>query len=120
MERPKVNQIQSQRVESDREVTGYEAEELLRKYGYSQEYTREDEIKPIDKHSNLSFEEMVKQEELKRKREEDIKRKKMYAPKPITFDGSSGYDSKTTYGSDEDTGIGFKIEISTDMRLPKY
>lgn len=120
MEKPRVTQVQSQSVESEREVTGHEAEELLRKYGYTQEYTRKDEIKPIDSQNNLSFEEMVRQEEEKREREEDIKRKKMYGPKPITFDGSNGYDSKTTYGSDDDTGLGFKIEVSTDMNLPKY
>lgn len=119
MERPQVRQIQSQQVESEREITGAEAEELIRKYGYSNEYTTRIE-QPQQSVNNLTFEEMIAQEEAKRKREEDIKRQKMYAPKPITFDGRSGYDSKTTYGSDEDTGLGFKIEITTDMKLPKY
>ena len=118
MNRPQVRQIQAQQVESEREITGEEAEELLRKYGYSQEFTTREESKPTS--NNLTFEEMVAQEEAKRKREEELKRQKMYGPKPITFGGENGYDSKTTYGSDEDTGLGFKIEITTDMKLPKY
>lgn len=121
MERPQVKQIQSQQVESEREITGSEAEELLRKYGYyNNEYSTRTEQPKQETVNNLTFEEMVAQEEAKRKREEELKRQKMYAPKPITFDGRSGYDSKTTYGSDEDSGLSFKIEISTDMKLPKY
>lgn len=118
MNKPQVRQIQAQQVESEREITGEEAQELLRKYGYNKEFTTREESKPVTK--GLTFEEMVAQEEAKRKREEELKRQKMYGPKPITFDGRNGYDSKTTYGSDEDTGLGFKIEISTDMKLPKY
>ena len=120
MERPQVRQIQPQQIESEREITGSEAEELLRKYGYSNEYSTRIEQPQQEQVNNLTFEEMVAQEESKRKSEEELKRQKMYGPKPITFGGENGYDSKTTYGSDEDTGIGFKIEITTDMKLPKY
>ena len=41
-------------------------------------------------------------------------------PNPITFDGKNGYDSEVKYSQDEDTGFGFKIEISSDMKIPKY
>ena len=39
---------------------------------------------------------------------------------PITFNGQDGYDSEIRYGSDSDSGYGFKIEITTDMKLPRY
>jgi len=39
--------------------------------------------------------------------------------RPITFNGQNGYDSEIKYGSD-DSGFGFRIEITTDMKLPKY
>jgi hypothetical protein len=120
MERPQVRQVETQHVESEREVTGWEAEELLRKYGYTEEYSTRIEQPKQEPVNNLTFEEMIAKEQAKRKMEEELKRQKMYAPKPITFDGRNGYDTKTTYGSDEDSGLSFKIEISTDMKLPKY
>lgn len=118
MNRPQVRQIEGQRVESEREVTGWEAEELLRKYGYTEDYRQTQQSQPQKK--ALTFEEMVKQEEEKRKAEEAERLRKRNAPKPKTFDGSNGYDSEVKWGSDDDLGFGFKIEISTDMKLPKY
>jgi hypothetical protein len=118
MYRAQIRQVEGQRVESEREVTGHEAEELLRKYGYTQDF-REPETQPIQRKA-LTFEEMVKQEEEKRAAEELRKQKKLNGPKPKTFDGTNGYDSEVKWGSDDDLGFGFKIEISTDMKLPKY
>ena len=37
MERPQARIVDAQHVESEREVLGYEAEQLLRKYGYQPE-----------------------------------------------------------------------------------
>ena len=70
--------------------------------------------------NNLSFEEMVRREEEKRKSEEQRRLAQQTGPRPSTFDGSRGYESEVKYGSDEDTGFGFKIEITTDMKLPRY
>ena len=62
---------------------------------------------------------MVAQEEAKKKAEQD-RIKAQNGPKPITFEGQDGYESHTKYGSDDELGFGFKIEISTDMKIPKY
>lgn len=118
MERPQVRQIETQHVESEREVTGWEAEELLRKYGYTEEYTTRHE--PQTQDNNLTFEEMIAQQEAKQKSEEMMRKQKMYGPKPTTFDGGNGYESEVKWGSDDELGFGFKIEITTDMNLPKY
>lgn len=118
MERPQVRQIETQHVESEREVTGWEAEELLRKYGYTEEYTTRQQSQAPD--NNLTFEEMIAQQEAKQKSEEMMKKQKMYGPKPTTFDGGNGYESEVKWGSDDELGFGFKIEITTDMKLPKY
>lgn len=123
MQRPEVRQIEGQRVESEREVTGYEAEELLRKYGYGsgQYTTRPDVNQPqIIEQPGLTFEEMLAQEEQKRKREEQMRLAKMNGPRPITFNGHSGYDSEVKYSSDDESGLGIRVEITTDMKLPKY
>jgi hypothetical protein len=48
------------------------------------------------------------------------RQQRMYGPKPTTFDGRNGYDSEVKYTSDDDTGFGFKIEITSDMKIPRY
>lgn len=120
MERPQVRIVQDQSVESTREITGSEAEEILRKYGHAtpqQFSTRPVEIQPTQ--PELTFEEMVAQQEA-REREEKMRRQQQNnGIRPITFNGQNGYDSEVKYGSD-DSGFGFRIEITTDMKLPKY
>lgn len=119
-ERPQIRVVQDQSVESTREITGSEAEELLRKYGYTQPQqfsTRPEEVQP--QQPALTFEEMVAQQEAKKREEEMRRNQRIQGPKPITFNGGNGYDSEIRYGSD-DSGFGFKIEITTDMQLPKY
>lgn len=123
MERPQSRIVDQQHIESEREVTGWEAEELLRKYGYdaTQFSTRQEEIQHNQNpQNNLTFEQMVAQEEEKRRREEERRRQLQNGPKPTTFGGEMGYDAEVKYGSDEDTGFNFRIEITTDMKLPKY
>lgn len=121
MERPQARIIDQQHVESEREVTGWEAEQILRKYGHEpQHYSSIPDNKPQSPSQNLTFEEMIAQEEAKRKEEMMRNQQQINGPKPMTFDGGRGYDSEIRYSTDEDTGFGFKIEISTDMKIPKY
>ena len=123
MERPQARVIDQQHVESEREVTGWEAEELLRKYGYGsgQFSTREENVPhPQNPQNNLTFEQMLSIQEDQRMREEERRRQLRNGPKPTTFGGENGYDAEVKYGSDEDTGFNFRIEITTDMKLPKY
>jgi hypothetical protein len=44
----------------------------------------------------------------------------MNGPKPITFDGRGGYYSETKWDTDDESGLGFSVQITTDMKLPKY
>ena len=113
-------QIEGQKVEAEREITGSEAEEILRRYGHNPDEsfsTHKQEVGPVK--PAQTFEEMVAQEEAKKKAEQD-RIKAQNGPKPITFEGQDGYESHTKYGSDDELGFGFKIEISTDMKIPKY
>jgi hypothetical protein len=120
IERPQTRIVNQQHVESEREVTGWEAEEILRKYRGDQHFSTMPAEQPIQNDNNLSFEEMVKREEEKRKDEEMRRMAKLNGPKPTTFDGGRGYESEVKWGSDDELGFGFKIEITTDMKLPKY
>jgi len=114
MERPQSRIVDQQRVESEREVTGWEAEQLLRKYGFK-EGENISSI-PDPQQPALTFEEMIKLEEDKR-RSDELKKS---GSGPITFRGESGWESRTVYGQDDDTGFNFKIQISSDMKIPKY
>lgn len=108
-QKPQVREVESYRVESEREITGYEAEELLRKYGYNQSScTSTIKEKPNTK---MTFDELIELENSKQKQKKD--------QKPATFK-SDGYYSETKYGTDPESGYGFKIEIRSDMKIPRY
>jgi len=122
MQRPEVRLIQDQQVETNENpnIDSWEAEQLLRKYGYqdTQYSTHQETPTPVD--SGLTFEQMIAQEEARMKGEEMRRQQQMNVPKPISFDGNSGYYTETKYGSDEDSGYGFKIQVTSDMPIPKY
>ena len=107
---PQQEQIQPAQVDS------WEAEQLLRKYGY-QATVPEQQPAPVD--NGLTFEEMVAQEDA-RVRAERTRRAQMDAHRPATFDGTNGYHTETRYGSDDETGFGFRIQVTSDMPLPRY
>jgi hypothetical protein len=121
MNRPEIRIIQNQQEETQpANIDSWEAEQLLRKYGHQPQQfsTREEPQQSVNQ--GLTFEQMVAQEESRLKEEEMRRQQRMNGPRPTTFDGSRGYDSEVKYSSDEDTGFGFKIEITTDMKIPKY
>ena len=115
MRKPQVRVIVPQKISNDREVTSDEAEQILRRYGYGNSHysTRENETNVNS--NNLTFEEMIAQENAKKEQERKRRIDKANSPSPITFDGSNGYDSSVSYQSTD--GINFRIEISTNMKL---
>lgn len=122
MQRPEIRLIQDQQVETNENpnIDNWEAEQLLRKYGYqnTQYSTHQEPQVPVD--NGLTFEQMIAQEEAKKKGEEMRRQQQMNTPKPISFDGNGGYYTETKYGSDDDSGYGFKIQVTSDMPIPKY
>ena len=110
MQRPEVRIVQGQEVQinNNPNIDSWEAEQLLRKYGYqSNSNISEPEINNTN---DLSFEEMVAQEELRLKNER--------SKRDQQFKDQNGY-SETTYGNDSETGFSFKIEVRSDMNIPK-
>jgi hypothetical protein len=121
MERPQARIVDQQHVESEREITGWEAEQLLRKYGHQPQHNSSLPIvEQPTQDQNLTFEEMLKVEEDKRRDLLLKQQQKINGPKPVTFDGTGCYDSEIKYSQDEDSGFGFKVEITSDMKIPKY
>lgn len=119
MQRPEVRLVQNQQVETNDNpnIDSWEAEQLLRKYGYQN--TQHSSVPSANANDEgLTFEEMMAQEDAKRRSE--AARRQPGGPRPVSFDGRNGYHSETKYGSDDDSGYGFKIQITSDMPIPKY
>ena len=122
MQRPEIRLIQDQQVETNENpnIDNWEAEQLLRKYGYQNTQYSTHQEPSMSTEDGLTFDQMIEQEEAK-KRNEEAKKQMINGSKPISFDGRGGYYTETKYGSDDDSGYGFKIQITTDMPIPpKY
>ena len=114
MNRPEIRIIQDQQEEiKPADISQNEIDMLLAKYGYQSQTNYHEPVQD----SGLSFEEMIRQEELKNQQRNYEQIMKAKSQKPYTFGGD--YDSETIYGTDGDTGYTFKVNIVSDMRIPK-
>jgi hypothetical protein len=114
MNRPEVRIIQDQQEEiRPTEISPNEEEMLLAKYGFKSNQSYQE----TQQENGLTFEEMIRQEELKDQQKMYHVMMKTKASKPYTFGGN--YDSETIYGTDSDSGYTFKVNIVSDMPLPK-
>ena len=114
----RVVQGQTEEINDNPQIDNWEAEQLLRKYGYQN--TNNSSLNTEVNRNELTFEEMINLENSKLEEDRIRKIQKINEPKPITFDGSGGYNSETRYSSDDDSGYGFKVQITSDMPIPKY
>ena len=89
MNRPEVRIVQNQEVEINNNpaIDNWEAEQLLRKYGYKPESQNTIQQPETIQDNGMTFEEMVAQEEMKRRNEEIRREQQMRGPKPVSFDG---------------------------------
>lgn len=125
--RPEVRLIEPQSEQSaPANIPSWEAEQLLRKYGYdNQQFTNRaqpiQEPTTVNPNANLTFDEMIAQEEARQREEAErqrLRQQQQMGPKPMTFNGQNGYESEVRYSSDD--CFSFKVEITTDMQLPRY
>lgn len=121
MNRPEVRIVQNQEVEINNNpaIDNWEAEQLLRKYGYKPESQNTIQQPEIAQDNGITFEEMVAQDEMRRRNDEMRRQQQMRGPKPVSFDGRNGYYSNTSYETDGDTGFSFQVQITSDMNIPK-
>lgn len=121
MNRPEVRIVQNQEVEINNNpaIDNWEAEQLLRKYGYKPESQNTIQQPETIQDNGMTFEEMVAQEEMKRRNDEIRREQQMRGPKPVSFDGRNGYYSNTSYETDGDTGFSFQVQVTSDMNIPK-
>lgn len=114
--RAEVRIVQDQQIEiKESEISQTEKEMILAKYGFGNTQNVQEEL-PTKNASNLTFEEMCAAEENRLNAEKQERNRRLYGPKPITFDNSNYY-SNENYGTDD--GLTFKVSIVSDMPLPK-
>lgn len=113
MNKPEVKIIETQSEEiKDVNISNYERDMLLNKYGYSN--SNSVEYSDSTNNSNdLSFEDMCRQEEERIRREKYQQSINNNQPKPITFD-SKNYQSENIYRDDE-SGFSYKITIVSNI-----
>ena len=122
MQRPEVRIVQGQeeQINNNPQIDSWEAEQLMRKYGYENtSYSTNEPMSESKPMNELTFEEMIRQAEEQEIYDRLRREQQMNGTKPISFDGRNGYHTQTTYETDSDTGFGFKIEITSDMNIPK-
>jgi hypothetical protein len=108
MMRPEVRIVQQQTEEiKPAQISRSEEEALLAKYGFKSPQPNYN--KPSNPKNNLTFEDMVKQQEA-----ELAQRQRKMSPKPTTF-SSNDYYSDEKWGSDD--GLNFKVTIVSDMKF---
>src|SRR5581483_3570846 len=116
MNRPEVRIIEPQQSTETKEVSvlDWEAQQLLQKYGFRPDQVQVPIVpQPVNNpQADLSFEDMVRLEELERNRELEIQRRRNY-PDP-------NYNN-TNYVTDPDSGFNYKIEIRTEggLKIPR-
>jgi hypothetical protein len=99
-------------------ISSWEQEQLLRKYGYSTTtQPTNHSVTKSDPNGEMSYEELCRIEDQRIERERQERQRKMYGPKPTSFDGN--YDSNTSYSGDPDSGFSFRVDIVSDMKIPK-
>lgn len=118
MIRPEIRIIDNQQTSTTSvEVSGYEAENLLAKYGYKT--NNHPNLTPVNPSQNLTFEEMVRKQEDEQRRIEEDRMRRLSGPKAVTFDDNRVGYSETKWSSMDINGnnLGIKVQIVTDMKF---
>ncbi len=119
MQRPEVRVIDNQQVTSTNpDIDQSEADYLLAKYGYKQNYTAPSQTSNPHQNSQ-SFEDMVRSQEAEQRRIEEERYRRMNGPKSVSFDNQNINYSEIKWSDMEVDGskLGIKIQIVTDMKI---
>lgn len=120
MRKAEIRIINSQQEESPIDVNGYEAASLLAKYGYGNQPQQPIPQVNNNPNSNLTFEEMIKQQEIELESKRMREQQKMNQPHSYTFNSNNVNFSETKYSSLEGEDIGIRVQIVSDMPIKKY
>lgn len=122
MQRPEVRIIEPQQEETKSiEVSSWERDQLLAKYGYTNPIQQTQEPRTFNPTSDLSYQELMELED--RKYFEEVQRKKQSINRPQTYtiDQDQVMYNETRW-SNMDLGgqdYGIQVQIVSDMKFPK-
>ena len=122
MIRPEVRIVQNQEVETKPvDVSQSEADALLAKYGYKQQYANT-QTTIQDPNANLTFDEMIHRQEAKDAEQRARLERQRNGAQPVSFDPYNMNYSETKYTNlevDNTNTFGIKVQIVSDMNIPK-
>jgi hypothetical protein len=122
MIRPEVRIVQSQEVETtETNVSQSEADALLAKYGYKQQYASP-QTELQDPNANLTFDEMIRRQEAQEAESRARLERQRNGAQPVSFDPYNMNYSETKYTNlevDNTNTFGIKVQIVSDMKIPK-
>ncbi len=120
MQRPEVRVIETQSEQTiPIDLEQSEVEKLLAKYGHKSQYNKSFDNDP---NQNLTFDEMIIRQEQKEKDERSRMQQLRNGAKPVSFNNEDLGYSETKYTDidiDDQNKFGIKIQIVSDMKLPK-
>lgn len=115
MQRPEVRIIDNQQVTtSNPTIDQSEADYLLAKYGYKQNYTAP---KATPYQNPQSFEDMVRSQEAEQRRIEEERYRRINGPHPVSFDNVNYSETKWSDLEVDGNRLGIKVQIVTDMKI---
>jgi|AntAceMinimDraft_1070359.scaffolds.fasta_scaffold14890_4 hypothetical protein len=97
-------------------ISNWEKEQMLRKYGYDIAQTPS-HTPNNDPKGDMDYEELCRIEDARIESKRQENHRKANGPRPSSFGGK--FDSDTTYSDDVDSGFSFKVDIVSDMNIPK-
>lgn len=122
MNRAEIRIVQNQEIETKTiEVSSSEADALLAKYGYKQQYTPQTTT-PINPNQDLTFEEMVRRQEAKDAESKARSERLRNGAQPVSFDPHNMGYSETKFTNldiDDASSLGIRVQIVSDMKIPK-
>jgi hypothetical protein len=120
MYKPEVRVIETQMEEVKTvEVSNWEKQQLLAKYGYSNKSAETPQSPNFDPTRDLSYEELIRLEDQKYQMELERKMMEMRnRPKSYTIDTDQVRYNETRWSNIDDTNIGFEVTIVSDMKIP--
>lgn len=122
MIRPEVRVVQNQEIETkETQVSQSEADALLAKYGYRQQYANP-QTTIQNPNDNLTFDEMVRRQEAKDAEQRARLERQRNGAQPVSFDPYNMNYSETKYTNlevDNTNSFGIKVQIVSDMNIPK-
>jgi hypothetical protein len=121
MNRAEIRVIENQtEVVTNYEASSWEKQQLLAKYGYTQQQSEPEVQRGFDPTRDLSYQEMMELEDRRIQREYENRTHMENQPKPITIDYDRVNHSEMRWSSMDLGGqeFGIQVQIVSDMKIP--